>query len=275
MTAIISARSSVQRQLKRAQLRGILFLILSVLVIGYLSLLNVQKGFREYHHLSQQTMPVINLLEGLKFSSMRIVASVSELGMIALLEGVAEAEKNAAKAKEDSDLEQGFHQFNLKLYRYLELVRRYFPLEVADAERLFHAGDQFRRQAKQLLAAIEEEAEHQELLQLSQAMEQSEGAFLVLATKILQSEAEEVSERNEVITHALERQIWVLCLGGLFIVGLAIFQRRLRMRLCLSCSGAMNATEKTDSCSPTHKTRYLCVDRNLFRQGCCRCQTWL
>ncbi|MEH6822801.1 MAG: hypothetical protein V7629_02675 [Motiliproteus sp.] len=128
-------------------------------------------------------------------------------------------------------------------------MRRYFPLEVVDAERLFHKGEQFRRQAKQLLTAIGENVAAQELLQLKQAMAQSEGAFLALAAKILQSEAEEVSERNEEITHALERQIWVLCLGGLFIVGLAIFQRRLRTRLCLCCSGGMKATGEADSCS--------------------------
>lgn len=237
MTRIINNRLSVQHRLKWIQRTGGLFLILSVLVIGYLSLMNVQQGFREYRRLSQETMPVIAVLEGLRFSSIRIVASVSELGMVTQLKAVEGAKRNAAMAQEERYMELGFDQFNLELARYRELVLRYFPLEVPEAERLFHEGSLLRHQAQKLQAAIQQGAGPQELFQQKEAMEQNEARFLKLATAILEYEAAEVGERDEVITNALERQIWVLWLGGLCLIGLAAFQWRLRVHLCLSCPG--------------------------------------
>jgi signal transduction histidine kinase len=157
-------------------------------LVAFISILVGLAGYRAIHAISESftvveksTVPVIEALEDLKFSGLRIVSSVSEYGLIkAEASGLSPNERNGRRQSEDEiDLiKAGEAGYRGALTRYLALTGSVPASEAGHARQVEADGERLLTRGRELVAYMDRGIRGGRILEAKEAFEASESSFL-------------------------------------------------------------------------------------------------
>ena len=145
------------------------FVALLVAGVAYTAINNTKNIDHQYIALADETIPVIQSLEELRFAGLRIVSSVSEFGFI-------RAEKAAAglltAGEEGEDLiRSGVASYETALAQYEKLVIMYFPEKAEFLQNIETSGAALQEGAFTLVQSKKEGVSGHEILELKEEFE--------------------------------------------------------------------------------------------------------
>lgn len=177
--------------------------------------------------LNEDTIPVIQTLEDIRFGGMKLIASTSEYGFI-------KAEKEAAIAKqqvligqegEGEEEEQGaagINRMNAAIDRYARLVEQSSPEGVQYLVEITESAEQLQDISKRLIKLKKQGVSGREILQLKEEFEYTEGVFLNNIENSLSQEEKELVDRVEQVGSSITTGRNTLLMTSLLAIALAI-----------------------------------------------------
>ncbi len=182
----------------------------------------------EFKALNERTLLVTSLLEKIRFSGLRIVASTNEYLLLASMkvrnEGADSGDLATSLQRERALVATGQQNMNALIESYRGLVQSYFPGEIEYLERIEAGRAELVEKSNFLLQSDFEAAVHAQLGAHREDFEDIESSFLLAVNQALEDEAEEYREKVEAIDDSINEVnnfIWA-GLGGVAIVVIVI-----------------------------------------------------
>jgi len=180
------------------------FAVVALLVGGvtYTAIKTTSNIDHRYVELVDETIPVIQNLEDLRFAGLRIVSSVSEFGFIRAEREFAGllTEDGAGEEEEERLIQSGAASYESALTRYEELVNKFFPEEKEFLEEIRKSGEALQEAASALIQSKKEGVSGQDILEQKEEFERLEKAFLSATNAAIAHEDEELSARKEAVS---------------------------------------------------------------------------
>lgn len=181
----------------------------------------VSKIERSYSDFTDQTLLVVSALHEVRFSGLRIVSSTSEAALHLVVD---RQEPPASHEHEDNLIEAGKNNLIKGLREYSVLVKKFFPDEMENLDKITIGADRLMKGSARLLRTAKESTNGDEIAEEKERFESDEKVFLTAVVAALKNEAEEIHESQENIqTHFLQtnKTIWTGLAGISFIILLA------------------------------------------------------
>ncbi len=190
-----------------------------VFVFGFFSYHSNQQTLSEYHQLSEQSIPVLNALNEVRFSALHILSSTAETDRI-------NHQRSAHAANADADavgLEPALAAAEpLRLRRavetYAALVERYFPEEAGFSTQIQQHSADLLLISGRFFKALEAQENAATLLALKAQMTAIEERFMLISQQALNYEAREIEERSVEVSRAITQHFMILVVGVCLIL---------------------------------------------------------
>jgi PAS domain S-box-containing protein len=196
---------------------------LLTLVVGALSTRLNSTVRNEYDKIVDQTVPVIEALEDLKFAGLRIVSSTSEYLVIAVrVPGEVDKKSAGMLAKEQELMYHGRTAYTQAFARYEFLIDRYFPNKSERLERIRTLGGPLLDLGIRIVEMNIEGASSEEILEMKEVFEAAEEAYLDAVETAILMEGDELAARKYQVQTAIQAadRIIALTSGGALLVAL-------------------------------------------------------
>ncbi len=172
-------------------------LSLLTLVVGALAIRLNSTVRYEYDTIVDQTLPVIEALEELRFAGLRIVASTSEYLMISMkTAGEADEQTVWRLAEEQELMYDGRATFTQAFARYESLIKCFFPEKVERLELIRTVGGPLLDLSVRIIERNNEGASPEEILELKDVLETAEDAYLEVVETAILMEGNELAVRK-------------------------------------------------------------------------------
>ena len=194
-------------------------------VVAYFAIMTTGNIDNEYRQIIDENVSVIETLEDLRFSGLRIVASVSEFGFIRAerqAAGHLAQQQQKEEIVEEDKIASGMASYNSAFRQYEELVTRFFPEEKELLEDIRNTGQALQEGAAALLQSKKDGASGLQVLELKEEFEKGEKAFLRAVNVVLAHEDEEISKRKKAVGAAVESGMRNIVMVGIIIFLVAI-----------------------------------------------------
>lgn len=197
------------------------YLIVAVLIaiVGYFGINAAVTFDNEFDKIAQETIPIIETLEDLKYAGLRVVSSTNEFGFI-------KAEKKAGaqiqEEKEEELLESGKVLYSNAFKRYEDLVNKYFPKEKEFLNNIKSAGQELFKTSNEIIGIKTLGVSGLEVLNLKNKFEKEEMVFLNTVNKVLAYQNSEFAERKKNVEIATSNSIAMIMIISIFTFSIAI-----------------------------------------------------
>lgn len=204
-----------------------------ILAFGAISLLTLAVGALstrlnstvrdEYDKIVDQTVPVIEALEDLKFAGLRIISSTSKYLVIAVrVPGEVDKKSAGLLAREQELMYHGRTAYTQAFARYESLIDRYFPNKSERLERIRTLGGPLLDLSLRIVEMNIEGASSEEIIEIKEVFEAAEEVYLDAVETAILMEGDELVARKYQVQTAIQAadRIIALTSGGALLVAL-------------------------------------------------------
>lgn len=208
------------------------FVALLVAGVAYTAINNTKNIDHQYIALADETIPVIQSLEELRFAGLSIVSSVSEFGFIRAEKAAAGLLTAGEEGEEEEEdlIRSGVASYETALAQYEKLVIMYFPGKAEFLQNIETSGAALQEGAFTLVQSKKEGVSGHEILELKEEFEMLEKAFLSAVNVAIAYENVQLSGRKAAVSVATKdgaRNILVVTIITFFSsVGVGLFLSR-------------------------------------------------
>jgi len=194
--------------------------------IGLWALINLDNHFLK---VTDETIPIMEAIEDLKVSGLRIVSSTSEFITISAekrLAGEALADEEAAEAKEAIEeklVRQGAQGYKEAIQRYGDLIDAYFPEGKDFFEKAKAEGDKLEAASLRLIRLKEEGVAGKQILEEKEKFEEVEMSFLSIMDNALVHHAAELGDRKFNVKNAMKKGLFMVAASLAALIFAAVF----------------------------------------------------
>jgi len=166
---------------------------------------SLERAEVELDRIIEETLPVRDALQDLRYFVLRIISSTSEHMFLAAVSDKIEKKEDAEASLqgEKSLIWKGKTNYKSMFVKYEKLVTTYFPDEIEEMRKLRDQGDIVFSLTNQIQHLTKQKASSEELFEAKEQLEVAETNFVATIKSTLQHEQREIAERRE----ALEKTI--------------------------------------------------------------------
>jgi signal transduction histidine kinase len=201
-------------QVGQKMIMGFMFVALLGGVIGYFGFRSTNIIHGEFEKLGDETIPVIEALEDLKFAALRIVSSTSEFCLIKEESKIAEG---IAGAGELDLIRSGTEGYDNALKQYEALVSKYFPDEKEVLENIKNQGQKLQKTSAEIIELKGQGLSGDQILEKKEEFEGDEQAFLRIVNNALASEDKELARRKSYVESAIANAVATIVITSIVI----------------------------------------------------------
>ena len=206
---------------------GILAAIL--LIVVFFANQTMNNIERHYHHLTDHILPEFQALEGIKFSGLRIISSVNELGLIIRDDAPRNLIEDRLRVEIDL-INEGKSNLlsNVQLYR--DVLEETDEEEVQFLKSLEMCADQIIIKSEKLKLDIIDSNGQKNITEMSESLEDTEQEFLFFVNAAIKHDVGEIHEIQAVVSAQIDsalRMITIFSLVALLVyIGVSIWFSR-------------------------------------------------
>lgn len=179
---------------------GISFLISIFAGIAIIaSIRGIHSLRNDFMNVTEKTLPIVEMLEDLRFSGLRIVSSTNELCLIlAEQKHISEGPEGNAQGKQEEDLiTEAVTAYETTFNMYEKYVLEHFPQEQSSVEKLKTAGQKLIQESSHILEMKQQGNKGAGILEKKEEFEEAEMSFLNVISTALENETSELVQRKE------------------------------------------------------------------------------
>jgi PAS domain S-box-containing protein len=189
--------------------------VIVVALVGMETLNNIDFTF---HEISEQTLPVIEAIEDVRETGLKIGSSTSEFAFLR-----AESKSNLTGLDiEKENIIIARQRYDFAISRYEELVTKFFPGEKGLLENVKNNGTKFQNIGNELIILKEQGASSEIVIKKWEEFEAAEQEFLNAIDEALAHESEEIAQRKQFVENAIATSLTTILIAGLLAFALAI-----------------------------------------------------
>ncbi len=195
--------------IKNKLLGGYLCLALLTIVISLFCIKLIHIIEMRYVKVADETIPMIESLQNLRFASLRMVSSTTEAALISRIsEG---AESDGAMSAEKNLIRSGIDEYKSALAKYAFYIEL-FPDEQSLFDVIKENGQLLIASSEEMMGAIAKVATDSEIYEIKEKFEKYEEDTLKAIDAALTNEVHEVNERKESVTTILHNSEYIIIL---------------------------------------------------------------
>ncbi len=206
--------------IKNKMIGSYLFIALLSIAIGFFSIKLINLIEARYVKVAEETIPIIESLQDLRFASLRLVSSTTEIALIDRVSVFIETDE--ALTMEKNEIKLSIIKYNRALAKYERYVKL-FPYAQSLFDAIKENGRLLIVTSKEMLAAFKQIPSDSEIYDIKEKLETYEHSTLKAIDAALSHEKREITERKESvksILHNSELIIIVACSIS-FIIAIA------------------------------------------------------
>ncbi|ALC16761.1 putative multi-sensor signal transduction histidine kinase [Desulfuromonas soudanensis] len=196
---------------------------LLTLVVGVLATRMNSTIADEYDKIVDQTLPVIEALDDLKFAGLRIVSSTSEYLMISMKKDKASGEMTVGQLNEEQELiTDGRTAYDRAYSRYESLIECYFAGKSEYLERIRTLGGSLGDLSVRIIRRSKAGADNEEILEIKEVFETAENAYLEAVDALILLEEDELAVRKDRMQGTIETANRTIAVASMITLLLAL-----------------------------------------------------
>lgn len=196
---------------------GHLTVSLFVIAVAYAGINTINHISFTFNEVAERTLPVIEAVEDVRVAGLKIVSCTSEFGFV-----VAESNRTAMDCPEKEHATAGKKQYDEAIFRYEELVNKYFPEEKDYLENIKINGERLKNTSDALIALKEQGASGTIVLEKWTEFEVVQQEFAKAVDNATAHEDREFAERKQNVEHAIAASTKTILIAGLLTFLMAI-----------------------------------------------------
>jgi len=198
---------------------GHLTVSLFVMAVAFVGINTINQINVAFNEVAERTLPVIEAVEDVRVAGLKIVSCTSEFGFV-----VAESNITAMDCPEKEHVISGKKQYDEAIFRYEELVNKYFPDEKDYLENIKINGERLKNISDALIALEEQGATGAIVLEKWEEFEVVQQEFAKAVNNATAHEDREFAERKQNVEHAIATSVKNILIAGLltFIIAIAL-----------------------------------------------------
>ncbi|MCX9012706.1 MAG: ATP-binding protein [Candidatus Methanoperedens sp.] len=191
---------------------GFLAISLLVGIVAYFGISATESIQRAYSTAYEETVPVMQTLEDLKFAGSDITVSTEVF--ISLLSN--NHTENTTIEREDEELSLAIEDYNNTFKRYESSVNEFFPYEKGILEEIRSKGQKLQNTSRELIDLKKQGVSESHVQKKYMELEDDEVEFMRVVGDALAQEKEEYAERKENLEYSIAKAKDIILIASFF-----------------------------------------------------------